>query len=260
MTPLPLGYVPGDDDVLIGRGKKNLVHTGNLRLRQIVAPKLSTYLQAKSRMDKTAVIMEVIDQVRANSPNGGFLKQNFKTGQYFEVGDFLAREKTAQTFRDALSEHYRSSNPAKKKQRVQTFISNKKSTAMSFGVFSSFVGSSQSTGQQLMSSMNTQLEYGMPTLSRFQSAPMGGCMVDGFQSETSFSHPSFVRNVSDPFPETSQRLDRVGPKKRASSLISRDTLALLSCALADLDVDAMDNQGEDPFEPIPLHMCNHMAI
>lgn len=36
-----------------------------------------------------------------------------------EVGDFLAREKTSQTFRDALHERYKSSNVAKKKRRQE---------------------------------------------------------------------------------------------------------------------------------------------
>jgi hypothetical protein len=47
---------------------------------------------------------------------GGFVKQD-SSGRWYEVGDFLAREKTSQAFRDALHDRYKSSNVSKKKRR-----------------------------------------------------------------------------------------------------------------------------------------------
>ena len=47
------------------------------------------------------------------------MKQDTKTGKWFEVGDFLAREKTSQAFRDALHEDYRSSKKSKHEKRRQ---------------------------------------------------------------------------------------------------------------------------------------------
>lgn len=38
---------------------------------------------------------------------------------WHEVGDFLAREKTSQAFRDALHDRYKSSNISKKKRRQE---------------------------------------------------------------------------------------------------------------------------------------------
>jgi hypothetical protein len=58
-----------------------------------------------------------VDQVRHQSPSGGFVKQDENTGRWYEVGDFLAREKTSQAFRDALHERYKSSNVSKKNRR-----------------------------------------------------------------------------------------------------------------------------------------------
>ena len=62
------------------------------------------------------MLSKVVDEVRQNSPNGGFVKQD-ENGNWHEVGDFLAREKTSQSFRDALHDRYKSSNLSKKKRR-----------------------------------------------------------------------------------------------------------------------------------------------
>lgn len=91
-------------------------HIGNSRFRHRVIGMLDAYRQAKSKLDKSKVLSDVVEQVRMNSPLGGFVKQDVK-GRWHEVGDFLAREKTSQAFRDALHENYKSSNVAKKKRR-----------------------------------------------------------------------------------------------------------------------------------------------
>jgi hypothetical protein len=69
-------------------------------------------------VDKSAVLNKVVDEVRLRSPHGGFVKQDTE-GVWHEVGDFLAREKTSQAFRDALHDRYKSSNVSKKKRRQE---------------------------------------------------------------------------------------------------------------------------------------------
>lgn len=120
MTLLPDDFVPSDDDVICGRGKKCYAHIGNDRFRQRVIGMLDEYRKARSKLDKSKVLSDVVEQVRQNSPTGGFVKQD-SDGRWYEVGDFLAREKTSQAFRDALHENYKSSNVAKKKRRQQDF-------------------------------------------------------------------------------------------------------------------------------------------
>lgn len=124
MTLLPEDFQPTEDDVICGRGKKCYAHIGNDRFRQRVTGMLDDYRKAKSKLDKSKVLSDVVEQVRANSPRGGFVKQDSK-GRWFEVGDFLAREKTSQAFRDALHENYKSSNVSKKKRRQQDFTRGK---------------------------------------------------------------------------------------------------------------------------------------
>jgi len=118
MTPLPENFEPGPDDVICGRGKKCYNHIGNERFRQRVLTFLDEYSRAKSKLDKSGVLSKVVFEVRQNSPKGGFVKQD-SNGVWFEVGDFLAREKTSQAFRDALHDRYKSSNLSKKKRRQE---------------------------------------------------------------------------------------------------------------------------------------------
>lgn len=116
MTLLPENFEPDADDVICGRGKKCYNHIGNERFRQRVLTFLDEYSLAKSKLDKSGVLSKVVDEVRQYSPIGGFVKQD-TNGRWHEVGDFLAREKTSQAFRDALHDRYKSSNLSKKKRR-----------------------------------------------------------------------------------------------------------------------------------------------
>lgn len=118
MTLLPEGFAPGDCDVICGRGKKCYNHKGNERFRVRVNDMLAKYVSADSKLAKSGVLSELVDHVRRESPDGGFVKQD-NNGRWYEVGDFLAREKTSQAFRDALDGRYKSSNFSKKKRRQE---------------------------------------------------------------------------------------------------------------------------------------------
>lgn len=118
MNLLPEDFEPGEFDVICGRGKKCYSHIGNDKFRQRVMGMLDEYSKARSKLDKSAVLNDVVEQVRLASPQGGFVKQE-ESGRWYEVGDFLAREKTSQAFRDCLHDSYKSSNVAKKKRRKE---------------------------------------------------------------------------------------------------------------------------------------------
>jgi hypothetical protein len=117
MQPLPDDFQPGENDVICGRGRNVFNHIGNDSFRTIVAGYLDHYNQASAKLEKSFILSEIVTKVRELSPNGGFVKKDPKSGRWFEVGDFLAREKTSQAFRDALHDKYRSSNTAKKLRR-----------------------------------------------------------------------------------------------------------------------------------------------
>jgi hypothetical protein len=59
----------------------------------------------------------MVVHVRINSPLGGFVKRSSKDGRWYQLWDYLSREKTSQAFRDALSDQYRPINDSKKQHR-----------------------------------------------------------------------------------------------------------------------------------------------
>lgn len=118
MRFLPDGYEPGEHDVLCGRGRKCFNHPGNVKFREIVQSFLPQYSKAMTKLEKSYILSDVVEKVRKNSGIGGFIKKN-EDGRWYEVGDFLAREKTSQAFRDVLHDKYKSSNTSKKKRRQE---------------------------------------------------------------------------------------------------------------------------------------------
>lgn len=119
MKFLPEGFTPGPYDVICGRGRRCFNHIGNHRFRKIVARYINRYSQCVAKLEKTTILAEIVTHVRSLSPHGGFVKKDPESGRWYEVGDFLAREKTSQAFRDALHDQYRSSNAFKKKRRQE---------------------------------------------------------------------------------------------------------------------------------------------
>lgn len=115
MRPLAHNFTPGGYDVICARGKKAHCHPGNRRFRLSVGMNLEKYSKAQSKLDKSLIVSYIVDTVRQNSLDGGFVK--FEDGRYFEVGDHIAREKVGQSFRDLLHTKYKSSTKAKKRRR-----------------------------------------------------------------------------------------------------------------------------------------------
>jgi len=110
---LPNEFQPSKRDVICGRGKKCYGHVGNQRFREMVLAKLDDYSQAKSKLAKSGILWNVVaNQVRRK---GGYFVKQDKFGRWYDVGDFHAREKASQMFRDALHDQYKSSKAAKKR-------------------------------------------------------------------------------------------------------------------------------------------------
>jgi hypothetical protein len=57
------------------------------------------YIHSK-RLDKPLVALEIIREWRSQDPPGRFLRADDKTGQWNDVGDKKAREKTSQALRE----------------------------------------------------------------------------------------------------------------------------------------------------------------
>ena len=72
--------------------------------------------KAESKVFKSIVVSSIVNWVHKESPNGGFVKK-MNDGRWCEVGDNLAREKVAQSFRDLLHDQYKSSTKSKRQRR-----------------------------------------------------------------------------------------------------------------------------------------------
>ena len=88
-----------ETDVMLGRGRGTNFHAGNKRYRAIVEKYKDKYSVA-TRIEKPMIALEIVNQVRAWSPPGRFLKCDKTTGKWSDVGDKKAREKTSQALRE----------------------------------------------------------------------------------------------------------------------------------------------------------------
>ena len=117
MTPLPPSFEPTKNCVICGRGNKARNHIGNKRFRALLQQSADKYSSASSKVEKSIVVSEIVEQVRSLArPYGGFVKQT-SDGKWVEVGDDIAREKVGANLRDLLHAQYKSSTKAKLTRR-----------------------------------------------------------------------------------------------------------------------------------------------
>jgi len=131
----PLGpkYVPTSDDVVCGRGNVCYNHEGNRRFRDLVHSSLERYTKASTRHEKGLIVISIVDTVRQRTPNGGFIKKDSKSGEWYEIGDHSAREKVGQTIREALTQQ----DPKKRAlQRKKRALNRKRRNSLSDGASS----------------------------------------------------------------------------------------------------------------------------
>jgi hypothetical protein len=115
MTPLPYEFTPGPYDVICARGKIAKTHSGNKYYRSLVQGSMTKYSQATNKYEKSQIVSDIVDEVKAKSPEGGFIKKEDEI--WYSIGEHLAREKCGQNLRDGLSQHYKSSTKAKRRRR-----------------------------------------------------------------------------------------------------------------------------------------------
>ncbi|CAB9505641.1 Nitrilase family, member 2 [Seminavis robusta] len=115
---LPEDFAPSSNTVIIGRGKKIKAHEGNRRLFAIVRAELPTYSVCGCKNKKSGVLVRIVERVRdTNEGRVGFVKQDAKTGRWYEVTPFAARTNVAQAFRDTNHMAYKSSKQSKQRRR-----------------------------------------------------------------------------------------------------------------------------------------------
>jgi len=104
-TMLEEGYKPDDEDVICSWARQNHSHPGNEKFRQMINEYAPTYLNVNTKYQKSEVIAKIVAEVRnKSSPGVGFVKKDFYSNRWFEVGDEKARDKVGHAIRKAATE------------------------------------------------------------------------------------------------------------------------------------------------------------
>ena len=100
--PLPSSYQVSDFDVVCGRGRAHVKRPGNQRFRKIVESHANAYEQATSKIAKTSVLCNIVEEVMAGDKiiPGRFVKE--VDGNWMELPPVAAREKAGHAIRDVL--------------------------------------------------------------------------------------------------------------------------------------------------------------
>uniref|UniRef100_A0A7S2VAY0 DUF6824 domain-containing protein n=1 Tax=Entomoneis paludosa TaxID=265537 RepID=A0A7S2VAY0_9STRA len=106
---LPKHYNLSHVDVGCGRGQRYCNHVGNQRFRAIVRKHVETYIQANTKLGKTALIVSILEEVRKGEAKnklsveqGRFVKQQ-EDGTWVELGDAASRDKVSNALRSAVA-------------------------------------------------------------------------------------------------------------------------------------------------------------
>jgi hypothetical protein len=100
---LPGNYKPSSLDVICGRGVEYFSHSGNRIFRQTIANHLDRYTSAKTKFEKSAIVLEVANEVRFNHGQPcRFVRWCYEQQRWFEISREAVRQKVGQTLRETL--------------------------------------------------------------------------------------------------------------------------------------------------------------
>ncbi|KAL3915471.1 MAG: hypothetical protein SGARI_008175 [Bacillariaceae sp.] len=116
---LPPQFRLSANTVVLGKGKGPKEASGNMRLKELVQEHLEEYV-GSGRHGKMVVISNIIAKIQQeNSAGNSFAPAfvRFQENCWWEVTEKECRIKLSATFRDLLSDKYRSSSKSKVEQR-----------------------------------------------------------------------------------------------------------------------------------------------
>ena len=100
---LPHCYNPSSLDVICGRGVEYFNHSGNKNFRQTISNHLDRYTSAKTKFEKSSIVIEVANEARLN--NGQpcrFVRWCYEQQRWYEITGDALRQKVGQTLRESL--------------------------------------------------------------------------------------------------------------------------------------------------------------
>lgn len=243
---LPESFEPNEDEVILGRGKQIGAHPGNIRFKEIVLSHIKEYSAAQTKALKSSILSHIVNKIRNNSSHkAGFVKQDNETGRWEIAEDSAARIATAQIFRDALHDDYKSSKHFKqqrrndrksvaKKQKQVREANARSLSQQGFNSISFPPASASLPQQQVMSGLGAQDQL-MGHLNN---------VLAGFSRTSGFSNDS----LSSMF-EASAGLPNIAVPAFAGDVVSNesneDVVSILCTHFGAQD-------SSDPFEPTPI--------
>lgn len=114
------GYIPSDEDVICSWARQNHSHPGNEKFRIMINKYAPTYMNVSTKYQKSEVIAKIVAEVRSKSPGGGFVKKDFYSNRWFEVGDEKARDKVGHAIRKAALALEKKMNGEKRQRHPQS--------------------------------------------------------------------------------------------------------------------------------------------
>lgn len=131
-TLLGSHFRPGQYDVICNQRGKD-VRDHNHHFHQIIDDHLEVYSQCKTRLDKSILVLALVDMIRERgSPGGGFIKFCHKRMRYVEIGDRSARQKVAHALRKVLQTF---NEKGEKRVKSSTIMQEKKEKGCSSGAY-----------------------------------------------------------------------------------------------------------------------------
>uniref|UniRef100_A0A7S1UQ01 DUF6824 domain-containing protein n=1 Tax=Grammatophora oceanica TaxID=210454 RepID=A0A7S1UQ01_9STRA len=125
--PMRLHDAPNDEDVICGRDKAAFEWKGNKEFRRTVWRTLSQYKLADTRLKKSKVVKQVVEEMHNSGRR--FLKKDNRSKTWYEIGEDKAREKTAHAFRDAVAANKRKTNRKKGEKTAKASTGEKKAVS-----------------------------------------------------------------------------------------------------------------------------------
>lgn len=253
---LPPGYIPGDRDVICGRGKKNWGHSGNVHFRNVIRRNLPRYLDAPAKNDKTMVVISIVDEIRAEG--GRFLKDDIY-GRWYDIGDAQARDKVGHSLRDQVTAVNRQNNAnpsSKPKKGVKRSKSENDAESEDFMV------------DDIVDQVMNNASFSFEEAAAASSLPIHLERRGSFHSDTGNEiearrHSLFSSSLVHSFTRRPSLLafsfgSRDSTRNRASKLVGGDVKASMNlesfrrssnwdflASLDDMDIDMMGDDNDD---------------
>jgi hypothetical protein len=231
-----MDYQPRPNDIIIGRGQYVKMHPGNRRFQQRLQDiAVTEYATAKGKNERTALLNQLLAQLRQDFPDTLFIKRHAATKRYRICEEALARATAAQGIRDFLHGSYRSSRKFKQEQRGKQ---NNTSRMMP-----PKPQSQQEQQQEKQATVASSASATAPTNGRHHGAARRAAAPPA--PAPAWNNDTGPRTVS---PEQDMDLDQV----LESSIQQLHDEACFDILMTVFAPSSVTTEDDDPFEPRPL--------